>query len=260
MKRKSVQMQMFLAFLLMVCGGANFATPVFANSPSTITAAGAEAVNHAFEQGEFKEAVRFYEEIVAGGKVNGHVYYNLGNAYFRAGHLGQATASLLAARSYLPRDPDVQANLKHVLSLTSDKLEPILPAGTWRSVLFWLEWMTARELAQAAVWFSVFSGLLWSLSLFTSPFLLKRLAAAGSIGTIVISLAAVSVYSLVPRWGAVVVESSPVSSQPSSGTTALFVLREGAPFVVSAEQTGWYKIQVSDGKSGWVAAGNVRAF
>ena len=121
----------------------------------------AEAAGHAFDQGEYGEAVRLYEEMVGTGTVNGHLYYNLANAYFRSAKTGQAAAALLAARQYLPRDPDVRANLKHVMSKINDKLEPSIPDETWRSVTFWLDMATAKELAHIAAWVAGISGFFW---------------------------------------------------------------------------------------------------
>ena len=234
-----------------------FTSPSLALSESEQTAA---AAAHAFDLGEYRESARLYEELVGAGIVNGHLYYNLGNSYFREGKVGQAVAALLASRTYLPRNPDVQANLKHVLSQASDKLEPSLPAGVVRNLTFWVGKATARELLGVASGGIYLAGLFWVIFLLFQKNGFKLVSFGLGTLSLLFFAAGVSVELQGERWGAVIVESAPVSSQPSANASAVFVLREGAPFVVSAESPGWYKIQVSDGKIGWIGADSVRAF
>ena len=57
------------------------------------------------------------------------VEYNLGNAEFRLGHLGEAILHYERARRMDPTDPDIEANLRFAQSRRFDRVEnPELPA------------------------------------------------------------------------------------------------------------------------------------
>ncbi|WP_373652350.1 tetratricopeptide repeat protein [Schlesneria sp. DSM 10557] len=81
------------------------------------------------------------ESIVADGYRNGAVYYNLGNAYFRAGQFGRAILNYRKARSYLPTDPYLKANLEQALAMAPGRLTEV-PQPWWTHVFFWTDWLS----------------------------------------------------------------------------------------------------------------------
>src|SRR5258706_13098169 len=68
-----------------------------------------KAANQLYDAGRFAEAAAAYEKIEL---KTAHVYYNLGNAWFRQTQLGLAILNYAQARRLAPRDPDILANLK----------------------------------------------------------------------------------------------------------------------------------------------------
>ena len=68
-----------------------------------------KAANQLYDAGKFTEAAAAYEKIEP---KTAHVYYNLGNAWFRQNKLGLAVLNYARARQLAPRDPDILANLK----------------------------------------------------------------------------------------------------------------------------------------------------
>ena len=51
---------------------------------------------------------------------------------------------------------------------------------------------------------------------------------------------------------------APVKSSPSDGqTTDLFVLHEGTKVTVLDSVGAWRNIRLSDGRQGWIAAGDI---
>ncbi|MEX1326087.1 MAG: tetratricopeptide repeat protein, partial [Desulfobacterales bacterium] len=63
--------------------------------------------NRAYKNDQFQEAVDGYLKLTENGIENGHLYYNLGNAYYRLGDLGKAILFFERARLLLPRDDDL---------------------------------------------------------------------------------------------------------------------------------------------------------
>ena len=95
---------------------------------------------------DYRRAASLLETLLADGCQNGAVYYNLGNAYFRAGELGRAIAAYRQAKPYRPRDPYLDANLRQALAVAPGRLpQPSTP--WWRHVLFWSGWLSFPEKA-----------------------------------------------------------------------------------------------------------------
>ena len=76
--------------------------------------------NLAYKNERFQAAADGYLDLIARGRVNGTVYYNLGNAYLRLGMIGRAILFYERARLLTPRDDDLLFNLAHAKSRTRD--------------------------------------------------------------------------------------------------------------------------------------------
>ncbi len=93
---------------------------------------------------QYRESAALLESLLADGFRNGAVYYNLGNAYYRAGQHGRAIAAYRKAKPYRPRDPYLEANLRQALSTAPGRL-PEPPPPWWRPVFFWSDWLSFPE-------------------------------------------------------------------------------------------------------------------
>src|SRR4051812_44427531 len=71
-------------WLALVC--AFFSLSALAQSP----AAAFDNANRLYEQGKFGDAAAAFEKLVQSGHVSEAIYYNWGNALFKAGNLGRA--------------------------------------------------------------------------------------------------------------------------------------------------------------------------
>ena len=73
-----------------------------------------EDANRLYEQGKFLEAAAAYDGLIHSGHASAAVYYNLGNAWFKAGQNGRAIAAYRHALRLTPRDPSLHFNLQFV--------------------------------------------------------------------------------------------------------------------------------------------------
>ena len=90
-----------------------------------------------FDAGRYVAAVQGYENLLSLGLPNAPVYFNLGNAYFRAGDLGRAVWAYRSAALRAPRDPDIEANLTVARLTARDRIEaksPGLIRQVWRTL------------------------------------------------------------------------------------------------------------------------------
>jgi tetratricopeptide (TPR) repeat protein len=190
---------------------------------------------------DYRQSAALLESLLADGYRNGAVYYNLGNAYYRAGEFGRAIAAYRKAKPYRPRDPYLEANLRQALSVAPGRLpEPSPP--WWKHVLFWSGWLSFPEKAYAA-----FTGFLLA-ALSSCAALLLRWPRAYWISAALVGIAAVLsldaglAYSDVAssRHGVVTRETiarkgigkdyEPAFDQP---------LKDGAEFTVLSENGDW---------------------
>jgi tetratricopeptide (TPR) repeat protein len=103
-----------------------------------------ELFDSAKTQTDYRESAALLESLLKGGFLNGAVYYNLGNAYFRAGEYGRAIAAYRKAKPYRPRDSYLEANLRQALAVAPGRL-PESPPPWWKHVLFWSGWLSFPE-------------------------------------------------------------------------------------------------------------------
>src|SRR5213079_2431172 len=68
--------------------------------------------NRDFAQGHFKEAISGYEALIRDGQWTANVFYDLGNAYFRAGDFGRAILNYERALALERHHPEAAANLQ----------------------------------------------------------------------------------------------------------------------------------------------------
>src|SRR6266849_10108399 len=106
--------------------------------------------NRDFAQGHFKEAISGYEALIRDGQWSANVFYDLGNAYFRAGDFGRAILNYERALALDRHHPEATANLQisrdeaRALELQPSRLERYLQLASANQysvvavVAFWL--------------------------------------------------------------------------------------------------------------------------
>lgn len=86
-------------------------------------------------------AISEYKQILEGGYQTPQVYYNLGNAHFKAGNLAPAILNYRQAWYHSPGDPDIDANLKSALNaagVSPPQLSALQRIIFCRSFSFWI--------------------------------------------------------------------------------------------------------------------------
>ena len=213
--------------------------------------------NRSYKEDRYQEAIDGYLRLIGNGYVNGHLYYNLGNAYFRSGQLGRAILNYKRAQLLIPRDADLNFNLRYALNQTQDAISP--GQNYLKQAFFWLADITFREL----MWgFAVLNIMFWGilvLRLFVRPewtyyvfivLLIFWLVGGASLG--------VKWHQLKTDLRAVILaEEVDVLAGPDAGDTVLFKLHEGAIIQQERTEDSWSLIRMSDGKRGWVKSDDI---
>lgn len=105
--RKRRRLRCILAFCCATFAVSIAVSPVFAQSDAEFAKA-----NQDYAQNNFKEAISGYETLVRSGQWSANVFYNLGNAYFRAGDFGRAILNYERALALEQHHPEATANLQ----------------------------------------------------------------------------------------------------------------------------------------------------
>lgn len=217
-----------------------------------------EQGNKAYNAEQYQTAVEAYEAILAQGEESFEVYYNLGNAYFRTGELGQAILYYERAALLKPNNSDVRENLDFCYARTEDKIE-MMPqfflVRWWNSIN---QCLTPR----GWMWATLFILLLTAATL--AYFLLshnyfsrKRSLIATLIMTFLLLLTVINAANSVIRASSsreaiITAPLTVVKSSPSENSVDKFLLHEGTKVRLRDEMDGWTKIAIADGNNGWM--------
>ena len=208
--------------------------------------------NDFYNAKNYIKAAELYESLINKGFQNGHVYYNLGNAHIRLGNTGKAILNYLHAQKFLPRDQDLQANLKYALQDTVDLIEWKEP-GLLTTFLFWTDDFTLGEHIKALVAINL---LFWFCM---CVWLYKRSGTVDLIRKTILVILVVALASTMVKWrleashkyGVILVKTIDIKSGMDNNNVTLFQLHEGAVVSIQKEDADWFKIKLNDGKSGW---------
>ncbi|PQB05330.1 tetratricopeptide repeat protein [Aureitalea marina] len=218
-----------------------------------------------FEQGkqhyrdqEFAEALGKWNEILNDGQHSTALYFNMANAHYKLNQVGMSIYFYEKALQLDPTNVDVRNNLSYAQNATVDVIEP-LPRTLFQrwsddlSGLFSLSgWATLTVL------FGFLTALFFVLYYFSSRERSKRILFAGSLGSLGLTIFALLISFMVESKASkvnpaiVVSERTDIQSEPSLGSEQSFILHEGTKVQILDQEGDWYRIQIADGKDGWL--------
>jgi hypothetical protein len=228
--------------------------PIGCGAPTTSGAQMAEA-NRLYEEGEFIEAAARYEVLVQAGVQDGRLYYNLGNAYFKASDLGRAILSYRRAQRLLPRDGDVAANLKLARAQTLDRIEVKDEGAVVALVRHLVGWTTLDEAATAALVLWMFlcalgiGAILWQRKRRALLYLVGVVALLLLLGVLSIGIRLLDEHGQAPA--VVVAAEVAVRSGPGEDYLTEFTLHAGAEVRLVERRGDWVRISLPGDLQGW---------
>lgn len=212
----------------------------------------------AYAKEDYTQAIELYESVLKSYGESAMVYYNLGNAYYKAGKVAPAILNYERSLLLNPGDSDTRFNLQVARQKTVDKIEPI-------GEFFLTRWIgTVEDVYSADGWakwgvasFLLFIGCL-VLFFFSKWIRLKKIGFFAGICFLLISLVA-NLFAdsqqdkLLHRADAIVFASTvTVKSSPDASGTDLFILHEGTKVTIKSTLGEWSEIQLEDGNVGWM--------
>lgn len=222
-----------------------------------------EKANRLYRQGRYAESAESYEKLISDKQIRYEVYYNLGNAYFKTGQLGQAILNYERARLLAPQDEDISYNLRMAYSKTADKIDPLpllFYQRMWQNFLSLFSPSTWAIIAISVGWLTALAGAMY---LFAGTVTFKRNAFFLAFGLLFMSC--LLYYTswaadnmLTGQKSAVVMSSSAYAkSSPAGQSTNLFMLHEGTRVDILQELNGWKQVRIANGTTGWMESNNL---
>ena len=229
------------------------AVPAVAGEPEILFRKG----NEAYADGKFLEAAGFYQEILRYGIEDSRVEYNLGNAAFKLGHLGEAILHFRRAALLDPTDDEIRGNLEFAESTRVDRIVRPDSAAAVRVLIRLQHRIGPDRQALAAL------VLLWTVILVLSAGLVlpgrwkawHGWTAAGLLLTTFLLAGSwwFTVSRLEPNHTAVVMAAEVnILAGPGENNATLVVAHEGLDLKIRSVRDNWIQVALPDGLTGWV--------
>ncbi|MBI4436032.1 MAG: hypothetical protein HY590_01240 [Candidatus Omnitrophica bacterium] len=230
------------------------ATFVFANEVSDTFF----LANQKYSEGNYEEAITFYEKLVESGIPSGPLYYNLGNSYMKLGRLGKSILNYERAKRLMGLDEDLLANLSYVES----QLEQAQPKEEHRFYEIAFFWVRNQFTAEGWIIFLavVFNLLFVVLTLATFvKKIQKPLISFAWLLAIVTAFSFLFGFSKMSatekeKEGVIVETTADVRYSPSTTGAVAFQLKEGIRAQILRKEGDFCYIRLTRDKTGWVAA------
>lgn len=219
--------------------------------------------NQLYRQQEYKEAAAKYQQLIDSGYQVADLYFNAGNAYFKSNQIGMAVYSFEKALNLKPGDAAIEQNLFLANQRVSNNVEalPLLFFEKW--------WLQLQQLHSARGW--AIGSIVWFWVLCAGVILYFFMPGMRNVyvrwGVPVIGLLFAGYFGMAV-WmqnkaynnkAAIVVQRSvKVKEAPDEGSKDLFEIKEGVKVEVLDGTKDFSKVQLTDGKTGWMPAGSIK--
>lgn len=217
----------------------------------------------AYTKEDYGKAIELYEGLLNSYGESAEIYYNLGNACYKANKIAPAVLNYERALLLDPGDKDIRFNLQLAQQKAVDKIEPI-------GDLFLTRWVDQIQNMFAAdswakigvVCFILFIGCL-ILFFFSKWIHLKKLGFYIGLFLLVLVIIANIFASnqkeeLMNRNQAIIFAPTvTIKSSPDASGTDLFILHEGTKVSVKSKLGDWSEIEVEDGNIGWIPSKDI---
>ncbi len=216
-----------------------------------------DAACRAYEQGHWDAAAEGFQSLLRYGFADARLEYNLANAEYKRGRVGEAILHYERARRLAPADRDIAANLALARGKIRDVVEDDDPGGTLhllRDAQDRIGVEAQAGLVLVGVW--LIAGIVtWCGSRpggFTPAW--GWTLAATILATVTVFLSWRASWSRLEGTPRAVVLKPAVDALagPGLNNASLFTLHEGTAVTIQSEREGWLQVSLPNGLTGWV--------
>jgi tetratricopeptide (TPR) repeat protein len=251
LKRKFVSFFVLL-FLVLIAW-----MPVYAEEAKKEVSAWQKA-NQLYQDKDYEGAIEAYKEVLKEDTKDSAVYYNLGNAYYKTGKIGYAVLNYEKALHLNPRSKEIRENLKFAESHIPFKIGDSTPA-----VLKWFidksRYFRKDEVIAVALVLYTALLIIFIFRLLRRGgnwlFRIRRLLLILFLLSLI--LVGLRFYDLRHEDAILIQPQVEARYGPSLHEGSAFRLTDGIPVKVVDKIGNWYRVELSNGETGWVEKSSV---
>lgn len=217
-----------------------------------------------YNSGKYQEAADKYEAILKNGEHSAALYYNLGNAHYKLSHVGPSIYYYEKALQLSPDDADIKNNLAFAQNMTVDAIVPVTKTG-WQKFkenslgkFSFDGWAVLSIVCICLFVVFVIAYFLINISwlkraFFTFAFImLLGMGMAWYCAELRYQDAHNSTYAII------YVPESTINAEPNGSSDIIFTLHAGTKVKILEKLNLYKKIQLADGKTGWIKDSDIR--
>jgi tetratricopeptide (TPR) repeat protein len=249
MNRRSI-IRFSAALVTATLAASSLAAPADANRDAIFAKA-----NSDYAAGHFRQAIDGYESLVRNRQWSASLFYDLGNAWFRAGEPGHAILNYERALALNPAQPETEANLR----LVRDQARALELTRSWAAQH--LAFLTVDRwtwVAAAAAWLALFVACgLWFSSRRSASWIFVL-----SLAFVIGAGAGFAIYELkngVENRALAIVTAKEVPARLATADNAnsVLVLPAGSEIEIFSTRGDWIYAALPNQLRGWVQANTV---
>lgn len=205
--------------------------------------------NKAYVSQDYEKAIELYNALLEDGKSSAMVYYNLGNAHYKLGHVAPTVLNYERALRLDPGFEDAQHNLKMANLKVIDNIDPLpeLMFVAWGKGIF--NGFSSRQWAIVSVslfWLSILAA---ASFLFINLSSVKRISFFGGIILFVLGLVSIGLsfarkQSEENTQFGIISQSTAYIKNAPNGDQDLLILHEGAKVEILEISGTWNKVHI----------------
>lgn len=220
--------------------------------------------NDAYNEGDYVQAADHYLKILDMGEHSAELYFNLGNAYYKLNQIAPSIYYYEKALLLNPTDSEIKNNLAYSQNMTLDAIDILPETGLANLYKRFTGYFSFDQWAEIAVVLMILFVLLYIAFYFFRYSTRKRISFIGSLLAIFLSIVS-AVFAFIEyedfktdNPAIIFAQESQVKTEPNDRSQQAFVLHEGTKVNVLDTLDEWRKIQLTDGKTGWISSESIK--
>ncbi|MBN2722786.1 MAG: tetratricopeptide repeat protein [Deltaproteobacteria bacterium] len=208
---------------------------------------------------DYENAAKAFEILISRGIHHENLFYNLGNAYYKAGKYGYAVYSYERSLKLHPKHKDTLHNIKLTRQVIErkykDNIVSFAESSLWVRMVNWMNFSTMKIIF--IVLWSLFFGILTWLYFRESGLLRISMITGAVLTGVFVLIFAIMIsgryyFEHIYRFGIVLPDEISVKEAPQKSSNTAFKIHAGLKIKINLEDQAWVKISLPNGMEGWV--------
>lgn len=222
-----------------------------------------DAANSLYQQSKFTEAAAAYQQLIDEGYQQKALYFNAGNAYYKAGKTGNAVYSYEKALQLSPDDDAVNHNLDLVNQKVSGYVDelPLVFFQQWWRQLQQLHRPNGWAVGSIVLFWLVVAGVMLNtfLPAWKNKFLRWGNYLVGTLFALYLLMAIDTYFVANDHHAGIIMQNNiKVKTAPDENSKDAFEVQEGIKVHIADATKDYCKISLADGKTGWISCSLIK--